>query len=81
MKITQHPTYLKVRGQAPPPREPIDLATLRQWCLDAGADDVGFVALDRKGLRAARRRNISPASSGRTRSSNRPRRRGSSLPM
>jgi NAD-dependent dihydropyrimidine dehydrogenase PreA subunit len=47
MKITQHPTYLKVRGQASPPRERIDLATLRQWCLDAGADDVGFVALDR----------------------------------
>jgi ferredoxin len=50
MKITQHPTYLAVRGRSAPHRERIDLAALRQRCLDAGADDVGFVPLDRPAL-------------------------------
>jgi hypothetical protein len=46
-----HPTVAAVRSKASrvtPSR--IDTAVLRQWCLAAGADDVGFVNLDRAEL-------------------------------
>lgn len=47
--LDQHPTVRAARRQLPlagPPR-PLDPAWLRDLCLAAGADDVGFVALDR----------------------------------
>lgn len=50
-----HPTVLTVRGKASrnePPR--IDSAMLRQWCLAAGADDVGFVNIERPELDSER---------------------------
>jgi Fe-S-cluster-containing hydrogenase component 2 len=50
-KLEQHPTVQRVRrhaAEAPPEsRRALDGALLRQLCLDAGADDVGFVAIDR----------------------------------
>jgi len=44
-RLAQHPTVRKVRSQ--PTRKPgtIDAAWLRQVCLDAGADDVGFASV------------------------------------
>src|SRR5436309_11366154 len=55
--LTSHPTVIRLqeRGPAPPQMTPrigdaLDGAWLRQLCLDAGADDVGFVALDRPEL-------------------------------
>ena len=49
-KIDQHPTVIRVRSQ--PARlssasHRIAAQTLRKLCLDAGADDVGFVSIDR----------------------------------
>lgn len=48
-KLDQHPTVLAVRGRGPAARPPssLDAGWLRQVCLDAGADDVGFVSVDR----------------------------------
>ncbi len=47
-KLDQHPTVIhhreRLRTDAP---EVLDAAWLRRLCLDAGADDVGFVAVDR----------------------------------
>ncbi len=46
-----HPTVHAVRNKpisAKPTR--IDVQTLREWCLDAGADDVGFVSINRPEL-------------------------------
>jgi ferredoxin len=46
-----HPNVQAVRSRpasARPSR--IDSKKLRQWCLDAGADDVGFVSIDRREL-------------------------------
>jgi Fe-S-cluster-containing hydrogenase component 2 len=50
-KLSDHPTVVRHRQR--PAQEPIrrfDADRLRQMCLDAGADDVGFVALDRPEL-------------------------------
>ncbi|MGW3176751.1 SCP2 sterol-binding domain-containing protein [Streptomyces sp. NPDC001153] len=50
-KLDDHPTVVKVRQQhdrgVTRPAEPLDASWLRQLCLDAGADDVGFVEIDR----------------------------------
>jgi ferredoxin len=50
-RLDDHPTVVRHRQR--PAQEPLgrlDVAQLRQLCLDAGADDVGFVALDRPEL-------------------------------
>ncbi|RZB16058.1 4Fe-4S ferredoxin [Streptomyces sp. F001] len=50
-KLDDHPTVIQVRQRpdrgAPRPAEPLDAPWLRELCLDAGADDVGFVEIDR----------------------------------
>jgi hypothetical protein len=49
-KLDDHPTVVQVRQRdraAARPAEPLDASWLRQACLDAGADDVGFVEIDR----------------------------------
>lgn len=52
MVAQDHPTILKVRAQAAARAEggdaPLDPAWLRRLCLDHGADDVGFVGIDRR---------------------------------
>lgn len=50
--IDSHPTVVKVRSQSLPEQAPPLLAAdeLRSLCLAAGADDVGFVSLDRSEL-------------------------------
>jgi ferredoxin len=47
-KLDEHPTVIhhRARPKAPTPQG-LDAKWLRQVCLDAGADDVGFVAVDR----------------------------------
>jgi epoxyqueuosine reductase QueG len=54
--ITEHPTVAAHRRRPVPPKttEPLDAAWLRQLCLDAGADDVGFVEVDRPALAGER---------------------------
>lgn len=49
MKIDEHPTVVRLRTLPDPPRPsgPLDWDELRQACLDAGADDVGFVEVER----------------------------------
>ena len=49
MQLDQHPTVKKFRQQAPSTgtTHPLDASALHELCLRAGADDVGFVALDR----------------------------------
>ncbi len=49
MRLDDHPTVLKVRATEAPPAtpDPLDAAWLKKLCLEAGADDVGFVAIDR----------------------------------
>jgi ferredoxin len=52
MQLSEHPTVKQIRAReatdAPQPRpESLDGAWLRQLCLDAGADDAGFVEIDR----------------------------------
>lgn len=48
MSLADHPTVRAVRRRQPLPQTgPVSAAWLRQLCLDAGADDVGFVSLDR----------------------------------
>jgi ferredoxin len=50
-RLDEHPTVQRFRRTAPqPPPGPLDAGRLRQLCLDAGADDVGFVAIDRPEL-------------------------------
>jgi ferredoxin len=51
-KLNEHPTVKKVREQtsAQIPPEQLDATWLRQLCLGAGADDVGFVELERPSL-------------------------------
>lgn len=48
-KLEEHPTVVKARqlGEEERSTQPLDEAWLRQLCLDAGADDVGFVHIDR----------------------------------
>lgn len=46
-----HPNVLAVRNRlAPEKQSRVDAKKLRQWCLDAGADDVGFVGIHRTEL-------------------------------
>lgn len=50
-KFEDHPTVVAMRAQRPRAETPsITGAALRQICLEAGADDVGFVSLDRPEL-------------------------------
>jgi len=46
--LEEHPTVEARRKKSAPEKvsQPLDAAWLRQLCLDAGADDVGFVAVD-----------------------------------
>ncbi|NGY64432.1 4Fe-4S ferredoxin [Lentzea sp. NEAU-D13] len=50
-KLDNHPTVVEARrrrGSEPTgPVQPLDTAWLRELCLEAGADDVGFVEIDR----------------------------------
>jgi hypothetical protein len=51
-QLAEHPTVKKFREQRTGRKEPaeaqvLDAAWLRQLCLNAGADDVGFVESDR----------------------------------
>src|SRR6185369_3980723 len=48
----EHPTVAAHRRKLAPQKmsEPLDAEWLRQLCLDAGADDVGFVEVDRPAL-------------------------------
>jgi NAD-dependent dihydropyrimidine dehydrogenase PreA subunit len=50
--LDDHPTVQAVRKRLPLPRSdsPLDADRLRHLCLDAGADDVGFVEIDRPAL-------------------------------
>src|SRR5213596_1734057 len=51
--VSEHPTIAAIRArQTQPPKisEPLDSAWLRQLCLEAGAEDVGFVEVDRPAL-------------------------------
>jgi NAD-dependent dihydropyrimidine dehydrogenase PreA subunit len=51
MSLAEHPTVLKRRSlQMAEPAATITSEQLRQLCLAAGADDVGFVAIDRPEL-------------------------------
>lgn len=53
MNLSEHPTVKKLRDanvDSPPLKEPLDASWLRQIVLDAGADDVGFVQIDREEL-------------------------------
>ncbi|MFN8608728.1 MAG: SCP2 sterol-binding domain-containing protein [Vulcanimicrobiota bacterium] len=51
MDLKKHPTVLAYRTR---PQEPISARELRQLCLEAGADDAGFVSLERPELDAER---------------------------
>src|SRR3954453_11311496 len=50
--VQEHPTVTAHRQKPAIQKvaEPLDTAWLRQLCLDAGADDVGFVEVDRPAL-------------------------------
>src|SRR5207247_7762491 len=54
MKLDDHPTvqriHLKTVPSVPSKKELLDAGWLRQLVLDAGADDVGFVEIDRPAL-------------------------------
>jgi ferredoxin/putative sterol carrier protein len=54
--ITEHPTVKAHRQRPALPKNPgpLDAVWLRQLCLDAGADDVGFVEVDRPALAGER---------------------------
>ena len=60
-RYDDHPTVRRVREQRgarppkPPADDPLDAGWLRQLCLDAGADDVGFVDVDHPDLAAERK--------------------------
>lgn len=56
-RFDDHPTVVAVRRTIPLPRSdaPLDAAWLRRLCLDAGADDVGFVEIERPELAEERR--------------------------
>lgn len=52
-KLDEHPTVIRVRSRPARPSSAsprITAQTLRKLCLDAGADDVGFVSIDRPEL-------------------------------
>lgn len=49
--IENHPTVVEVRGRTPKSKpEPVDLDTLRNLCLECGADDAGVISIDRQEL-------------------------------
>src|SRR3954465_12787913 len=50
--LQEHPTVAAHRKNPAPEKlsQPLDAAWLRQLCLDAGVDDVGFVEVDRPAL-------------------------------
>lgn len=53
MKLEDHPTVKRFReasGGSELEPAPLDATSLRQLCLDCGADDVGFVEIDRPAL-------------------------------
>ena len=54
--LKEHPTVKAHRKKPAPEKvsQPLDAAWLRQLCLDAGADDVGFVEVDRPALTGER---------------------------
>lgn len=54
--ITEHPTVKAYQRSiaSPAVSQPLDADWLRQLCLDAGADDVGFVEIDRSALAGER---------------------------
>jgi len=50
-KLDDHPSVVRFRRAEPRPHpDTLDADRLRRLCLDAGADDVGFVAIDRPEL-------------------------------
>ena len=51
-EVKEHPTVKAHREKSAPQKtsEPLDAVWLRQLCLDAGADDVGFVEVNRPAL-------------------------------
>lgn len=55
-KLDEHPTVIRHRQQHADETSPeiLDVGRLRRLCLDAGADDVGFVSLDRPELAGQR---------------------------
>ena len=54
-KLDDHPTVIRHRGRpADAPGRVLDAAELRGLCLEAGADDVGFVSIDRPEIAAQR---------------------------
>jgi hypothetical protein len=58
VQLSDHPTVQRMRA-APPkdtagPALPLDADWLRMLCLEAGADDVGFVPVDQPDLAAHR---------------------------
>ena len=53
--LDDHPTVLAVRDRPPPPGPPVlEAEALRALCLEAGADDVGFVSIGRAEMDAER---------------------------
>src|SRR4051812_4198197 len=54
--VKEHPTVKAHQLRPVPPKisEPLDAGWLRQLCLDAGADDVGFVEVERPALEEER---------------------------
>ncbi len=54
MKLEDHPTVRRTRLKSvpsvPSKKESLDAGWLKQLVLDAGADDVGFVEIDRPAL-------------------------------
>jgi epoxyqueuosine reductase QueG len=51
-RLEEHPTVIAARGReaVPAADEPLDAAWLRELCRQAGADDAGFVEVDRSEL-------------------------------
>src|SRR5690348_8978013 len=54
--VKEHPTVKAHRERPALPKisEPLEAVWLRQLCLDAGADDVGFVSIDHPALTGER---------------------------
>lgn len=55
LRLDDHPTVRSIRakGAAAAPKR-LSAAALRRWCLEAGADDVGFVEVGRSAIRDQR---------------------------
>ncbi|MFC7672964.1 4Fe-4S binding protein [Mycolicibacterium sp. GCM10028919] len=65
IKLDDHPTVVKLRQRSRPtePADPLDATWLRDLCLAAGADDVGFVEIGRPEI-ADQREDLSAALPG-----------------